>query len=86
MEFPQAWQQALEESNLPITPEDRRILGQVGDLLGSFDAEGQLSQLAYCQTLLQQQYQQALTEKNTKSQLFRSLGVLSGVGICILLL
>lgn len=43
MDFPTAWHTAVDGSALPLEPEDRRVLGQVGELLGASSAEGQLA-------------------------------------------
>lgn len=86
MEFPAAWKRAVEGSSLPLEAADRRVLSQVGELLGSSSAEGQLSQLSHCRRLLAEQREDALAQKASKGNLFRSLGVLSGAGLFILLL
>ena len=86
MEFPLAWKQAVERSALPLDKEDRRVLNQVGELLGASSAEGQLSQLAHCQRLLGQQREAAQAEKASKGNLFRSLGVLGGAAVFILMI
>lgn len=71
----------VDGSALPLEPEDRRVLGQVGELLGASSAEGQLAQLAQCQRLLEEQRAQAQEEKTSKGNLFRSLGMLGGAGL-----
>ncbi|PWL62543.1 MAG: hypothetical protein DBY34_03020 [Oscillospiraceae bacterium] len=86
MDFPTAWHTAVDGSALPLEPEDRRVLGQVGELLGASSAEGQLAQLAQCQRLLEEQRVQAQEEKTSKGNLFRSLGMLGGAGLFILFL
>ena len=86
MDFPTAWHTAVDGSALPLEPEDRRVLGQVGELLGASSAEGQLAQLAQCQRLLEEQRAQAQEEKTSKGNLFRSLGMLGGAGLFILFL
>lgn len=86
MDFPTAWHTAVDGSALPLEPEDRRVLGQVGELLGASSAEDQLAQLAQCQRLLEEQRAQAQEEKTSKGNLFRSLGMLGGAGLFILFL
>ena len=52
---------------------------------GKTDVKGQLSIISLTEKLLQSQIDKAEIEKNKNSKLYKTLGVVLGIGICILL-
>lgn len=82
--FPHSWQTALHENPLPR--EEQAILLQVGSTLGSTDLDGQLSALSLCREQLQNLLQRAETRQQSHSTLYRSMGLLTGLFLVILLI
>lgn len=83
LSFPIAWRQALDEIN--SSEDDRKIVRQIGEVLGSTDAGNQISELAVIRSLIEQNKKLAEEEKAQKSKLYHSLGILSGIGLAILI-
>lgn len=79
-----AWNKAVEEES-KISKEDKEILKMFGKLLGKTDKKGQISEIDLSLTFIEKQIQKAEAEKNKNSKLFKSLGVLVGIGITIIL-
>lgn len=82
-----AWEKAVEEnaSKLSLNNEDKAILVTFGKMLGNSDLEGQLNniKLVASQLKLQEVKSEEMKRKNEK--MYRSLGVLSGLAITIIL-
>lgn len=52
---------------------------------GKTDVKGQLSIISLTEKLIEVQIEKAEEEKNKNAKLYKTLGIVSGVGICILL-
>lgn len=86
-DFPKAWKNSIEQSKseLNIDVKDINILKSIGDVLGSVDVEGQLNDFKLKENLIKQNLKEAVSIKNNYSKMYRSLGILCGVGIAIIL-
>lgn len=85
--FTMVWQEGLHAGiNTAFRPEDIEFLDQVGLSLGSTDIAGQLNTLELHKNNLAMIRQKAEEECKRKTKLYRSLGVLSGVFLSIMLL
>lgn len=85
--FPDAWKRALGEwKNPALEKEDRLLLETIGETLGSSDVEGQLASIALQKETCARLLEQAAHDRERKGKLYRSLGVLAGVFVSILLL
>ena len=82
--FPKAWSRALE--SVSVTAEDRLLLGEVGRLLGRYDAETQIQGLNRTLLTLEEQYRDAQELKKKNQQIFQVLGTAGGLAVVILLL
>ena len=84
--FQQVWCEAVER-NIPkgLKKSDAELLSDVGRKLGTSDLEGQLSALELRQAELNSAISAAEEEYRRKAKLYRSLGVLAGVFIAIML-
>jgi stage III sporulation protein AB len=82
-----AWEKAVREnsSKLGLNKEDQSILITFGKMLGNSDLEGQLHNinLVSSQLKLQELKAEEMRQKNEK--MYRSLGVLSGLAITVVL-
>ncbi len=84
-QFPDCWQRALADDPAPDA-DTRRILETVGQTLGSTTLSGQLDTLHLCDERLQHLLHDAEQSAAQKGQLYRSLGILSGIFLVILII
>lgn len=86
--FPEVWRESLRRSRpaLALREEDYRVLEQLSELVGAYDASTQTRGLEVTRALLRENADQALEQSRTSGKLSRSLGLLSGVAAAILIL
>lgn len=86
--FPSSWKEALEQTyqQMNLEKEDRSTIALIGELLGSTDAQSQSEELGMIQSLLKQCLETAEQGQKEKGKLYRSLGILSGIGLAILMI
>ena len=80
-----SWATALEATPLPLTPEDRRLLREAGDVLGRYDGESQRAALEALLARLEDQGAQAQAEAHRLFRVYLALGVAAGL-FCLILL
>jgi stage III sporulation protein AB len=82
-----AWEKAVEENyaKLSLNKEDKIILLTFGKMLGNSDLEGQLKNIMLMSSQLHLQQLKAEEMKQKNEKMYRSLGVLSGLAIAIIL-
>ncbi|WP_249281936.1 stage III sporulation protein AB [Ligaoa zhengdingensis] len=83
--FPNAWRQALKEAPSGLDEEDVKILRKLGLTLGAVDLDGALSELDYAKFALGKRYEEARERQRKLGGLYRTLGVLAGFAIVIVL-
>ena len=84
--FPDAWQKSLQaERSGALSDEDRQILMDLGEILGSTSLQGQLDQLNLLQKRLQLQQDAAAERYQTSGKLYQSLGLMGGLALVIIL-
>lgn len=83
--FRQIWKQTLEESRLSLQQTDLRVLGQLGGILGRYDAEEQISVLGRVLDQLEELRHQAGEQSARLGKLYTVLGVTVGVLIIIIM-
>lgn len=74
----------LKETNIP--GEERSVLLDFGSVLGTCDTDGQMSGIEVCRELMKECYNRRSSEYHTKAKLFRSLGILAGVMVGIIVI
>lgn len=79
-----AWNLAVEKEE-KLTNEDKSTLKLFGKLLGKTDKAGQINEIQVASTLLDTQIEKAEQEKQKNYKLFKTLGSVVGIGICIML-
>ena len=79
-----AWNDAVDEES-KIVKEDKDVLKMFGKLLGKTDKKGQISEIDLSLNFIEKQIQRAEIEKNKNAKLYKSLGILIGCGITIIL-
>lgn len=81
----EAWNIAISESILNIEDEDKKVLKGLGNLLGQTDIRGQVNQIELTNNFLDEQISKAITQKEKNERLYRSLGMIIGIAIVIVL-
>lgn len=83
----ECWQQALTDTKpeLAILEQDRKILIRLGSKIGLSDKQDQIHHLRLAQTTLETEESHAIKEQEKYEKMYRSLGVLAGVLLVILM-
>ena len=85
MSVTEAWDLAVENSNNSFTAEDITIIKNFGKFLGKTSKDGQISEIELTNEFLKKQIEKAEDERKQNEKLYRSLGVICGIGISIIL-
>lgn len=67
-----------------IINEDKEIIKTFGKLLGKVDIKGQIGQIELTTKLIEKQIEKAEIEKNKNFKLYKTMGMIFGIGICII--
>lgn len=81
-----AWETSLDNSSLRLKDEDIQALKSMGKLLGKTDLEGQLKEIELTENFLETQIIDAKNEREKNEKLYKTLGMVSGLGIVIILM
>ena len=81
-----AWNIALDLDKLNINEEDKSISNKLGNLLGKTDISGQLNQIELTTDFLDEQISKAEKEKEKSEKLYKTLGMIIGLAIVIILI
>ncbi|MCX7710352.1 MAG: stage III sporulation protein SpoIIIAB [Clostridia bacterium] len=84
----EAWEKSVNE-NIKMTAlnnEDKNILMSFGKMLGNSDLEGQQKNIRLAISQLKLQEQKAEENRKRNESMFKSLGVLGGIAIVIILI
>ncbi len=85
--FSTVWDEKIELINeLCFSTEDKKIVKSIGEILGKTDQEGQINSLNYIKNELDLKQNIAREDEFKKSKLYRSLGILSGAFVAIMLI
>lgn len=82
----EAWLQAVTESKNNLNKEDISVIQNLGRLLGQTDLEGQLSEIEVVNEFLTSQLENASDEKKKNEKMYRTLGLVTGLTIAIILI
>lgn len=84
----EAWNESLSQlnDNFYLNEEELAILRRFGDQLGSSDKESQAKYIRLTLLQLQQQETKAQEARNRYERMYKSLGLLGGIAIAIILL
>ena len=84
--FSELWREALAECPMDLAPEDRTLWGEVGDVLGRYDAGGQLASLEEIAARLRRQLERAEADHARLGRVYGALGLTAGSMLAILLI
>lgn len=84
-DFHPLWNDGVKKQPF-LTPADRELLFALGDRLGETDLDGQLSFLELTCELLKKQQQEAAENYRQKGRMYRSVGLLCGLALGIMVL
>lgn len=80
----ESWNRAVEK-DINLIEEDKSTIKMFGKLLGKTDKAGQINEINVTSKLIDALIEKAESEKNKNYKLFRTLGSVIGIGICIIL-
>lgn len=81
-----AWDIAVDTNVLSINDEDKSILKNLSKLLGKTDIDGQISQIELTNGFLDEQIEKAEKERAKSEKMYRTLGMVIGLAIVIILI
>ncbi len=84
--FSKKWESSLNKNKKDFNSDDVNLLKALGNILGTTDIEGQLNELSAFKVSLYGQLKIAKNSYEKKSKLYRSLGVILGAFIAIMLI
>ena len=84
-DFPQRWQQAVQDCGGEFDADSRALLARIGEILGAYDLSQQSRQLSWVQQQLEQGAQRILQESAHEKRMYAALGPLLGMALCILI-
>ena len=81
-----AWEYSIDISQTALKQEDLNIIKDFGKTLGQTDLQGQLSKTKLTLQFLEKQIEESQLEENKNKKLYKTLGVLTGVGLVVILI
>ena len=66
--------------------DDKDVLKKLGKLLGQTDVEGQISEIEVTENFLDMQIEKAEEERKKNQKLYKTLGIVTGLVLVIILL
>ena len=82
----EALTQTVNEKRTNMKKEDIETLKTLSKMLGKTDISGQINQIELVKTFLVNQIQEADTEKRKNDKMYRSLGIVAGLSLVVLLI
>lgn len=81
-----SWLEAIDSSFSNMNNEDKNILKSLSKLLGKTNLEGQLQEIDLTDNFLDYQIKKAEIERQKNEKLYRTLGIVIGLGFVIILM
>lgn len=82
----EAWNKGIEEANTYLNKEDIENIKGFGKMLGKTDKDGQVSHIELTKTFLEMQIEKARKEEEKNAKMYKTLGILVGFVIVIILI
>lgn len=81
-----SWENIINNEETNLTDEDKKVLIDMGKILGITDVDGQVSNIKITSSFIDRQIEKAEKEKEKNVKMFRTLGIVSGLAITIILI
>ena len=81
-----SWNNSTNKINNGLNNEDKEIIKMLGKMLGKTDIKGQVNEINLCINLVERQLKKAECEREKNTKLYRTMGIVLGLGICIILI
>ena len=82
----EAWNEAINVTFTALKQEDIEIIKGLGRMLGKTDINGQISEIELVNEFLETQIKEAEYEKNKNYKMYKTLGIVVGIAIVIILI
>lgn len=82
----EVWCDCIQGADISINQEDKDVLKKLGKLLGQTDVEGQISEIEVTETFLDMQIVKAEEEKKKNQKMYKTLGIVMGLVMVIILI
>jgi len=82
----QSFNEAVDTTNMDVTKQDKEAMKNLGKMLGATDIVGQINEIELTENFINKQIELAEEEKQKNAKLYKTLGVLGGIAIVIILL
>ena len=82
--FEDAWELSVAENSYGFSKEDILLINGFGKMLGKTDVKGQLNEINLADEFLDKQIFEAEEKKKKNDKLYKSLGIIMGIGIVII--
>lgn len=84
-DFSESWGLAIYNSDTVLSEDITQIIHNISNTLGTSDLESQLSAILYDRSRLEQRLIEARNYAEKHKKLYQTLGVLSGLGLAVLI-
>lgn len=86
--FPDMWCESLNstKNELALKNDDYTLLKQLSEVIGSYDIDGVKNSIVVIMSEIKLRQKNAITENGTMGNLCKKLGVLTGLGVAIILI
>lgn len=81
-----SWCESIDKYSNSLLEEDKEIIKMMGKLLGKTDIKGQVNEIELTENLIEKQIKKAEYERDKNVKLYKTMGVVLGLGICIILI
>lgn len=81
-----AWEYSIKLSETNLNAQDLEIINKFGNTLGQTDFQGQINQTRLTLNFLDKQIEEARNEESKNKKLYRTLGILTGAGLVVILI
>ncbi len=82
----EAWNESLDEAKTNLNKEDIQNIKVLGKTLGRTNKEGQISNIEVTESFIEMQISKAKKEEEKNSKMYKTLGIIVGLGIVIILI
>ncbi|MCI8309732.1 MAG: hypothetical protein HFJ45_06055 [Clostridia bacterium] len=80
-----SWNEALNSTHNSLKDEDREVLSMLGKMLGKTDKFGQIQEIDIVSKFLDKQIENSEEEKRKNEKLYKTLGIVCGLTLAIIL-